>query len=124
MTATISEIIATDVPPAVAQILTLVGANSISAAGSAQGDATALTADLNIVTTTALSSGVRLPATKNTTNGQSKHLIMVSNRGANTLSVYPATGESINALAANTAISVTAGSGRIFWTTGNGVWVG
>jgi hypothetical protein len=76
--------------------------NAVSAAGSTQGTATALTVDYNVVTTVASSTGVRLPTA---TAGRR---IVIVNKGANTLSIYPATGGAINALSANAAIQVAA----------------
>jgi hypothetical protein len=124
MTATVTELVTTGVPPAVAQILTITGATGLTATGTVQGDALALTAEINIITTAALNTGVRLPNTRNSVNNQAKHLVMVRNSGANALNVYPATGETINALSANTAVSLAAGTGRFFYTLGNGNWVG
>jgi hypothetical protein len=76
--------------------------NAVSAAGSTQGTATALTVDYNVITTVAASTGVVLPTA---TAGRR---IVIVNKGANTLSIYPATGGAINALSANAAIQVAA----------------
>jgi hypothetical protein len=76
--------------------------NAVSAAGSTQGTATALTVDYNVITTVASSTGVKLPTA---TAGRR---IVIVNKGANTLSIYPATGGAINALSANAAIQVAA----------------
>jgi len=76
--------------------------NAVSAAGSTQAGATALTVDYNVVTTVAASTGVRLPTA---TAGRR---IVIVNKGANTLSIYPATGGTIDALSANAAIQVAA----------------
>jgi hypothetical protein len=73
---------------------------TISAAGTVQGDATALTSDYNIITTVASGAGVVLPTA---TTG--RRLIVV-NKGANALKVYPASGAAIDALGANTALSL------------------
>lgn len=75
--------------------------NAVSAAGTTQGTATALTASYNVVTTAAASSGVILP-----TPAFGGWKIIVFNRGANAVNVYPQTGASIDAGAANTAISL------------------
>jgi hypothetical protein len=74
--------------------------SSVSAAGTTQGTGTALVSDYNIITTVAASAGVVLPTA---TIGRR---IIVVNRGVNTLSVYPASGASIDALSSNTAISI------------------
>ena len=76
--------------------------NAVSAAGSTQAGATALTVDYNVVTTVAASTGVRLPTA---TAGRR---IVIVNKGANTVSIYPATGGTIDALSANAAIQVAA----------------
>ncbi len=77
-------------------------AATVSAAGTTQGNGTALTADYNVVTTVAASSGVVLPTA---TVGRR---IIIVNRGANTLNVYPfATGsQQIDALGANNPITI------------------
>lgn len=76
---------------------------NISAAGTTQGTATALTSDNNIVTTVSSGTGVVLPTPV------SGRIIYVKNSGANSLNVYPASGHSINALSANTPYVLTAG---------------
>jgi hypothetical protein len=76
--------------------------NAVSAAGSDQAGATALTVDYNVVTTVAASAGVKLPTA---TAGRR---IVIVNKGANTLSIYPATGGAIDAVSANAAIQVAA----------------
>ena len=73
---------------------------AVSAAGTTQATGTALTNDYNIITSAAASSGVVLPTA---TTGRR---IIVVNKGANALAVYPATGGTIDALSVNTAISV------------------
>lgn len=91
--------------------------NGISAAGANQGAATALDyTTYQRVTTVAASTGVRLPAAVVGAN------IFVFNVGANALNVYPATGEVINSLAANTALSVAATKGAEFVCCVAGSW--
>lgn len=85
--------------------LTLTGAllfntaAAVSAAGTTQGNATALTADVNAVTTVASGTGVVLPANV----GQET---TVFNRGANALLVYPASSAKIDGASTNAAVSV------------------
>jgi hypothetical protein len=74
--------------------------NAVSAAGSTQAGATALTVDYNVVTTVAASTGVRLPTA---TAGRR---IVVVNKGASTLTIYPATSAYIDAGLINAGISV------------------
>jgi hypothetical protein len=76
--------------------------NSITAAGATQATATVLTTSYNVVTTVAASTGVALPT------GTAGLRVVVVNRGANTLNVYPANGSgaSIDGAAANTAVTL------------------
>ena len=74
--------------------------NAVSAAGSTQGTATALTVDYNVVTTVAASAGVKLPTA---TAGRR---IVIVNKGASTLTIYPATSAYIDAGLINAGISV------------------
>lgn len=83
-------------------MLTSVSA-TVSAAGASQGTGTALTSDYNIVTTVASSTGVVLP-----TASVGKQVIVI-NKGANALAVYPISGAAIDALSANTAITLPVG---------------
>lgn len=104
-----------DVPGAIADISSSV--TGLTAAGSTQGTALALdTTTYQRVNTVAASTGVRLPAAVAGTR------IVVFNMGANALAVYPATGETINALAANAALSIVAGKGAEFICCGTGAW--
>jgi len=79
-------------------------AGTLTAAGSNQAGALTLTADNNVVTTAAASTGVRLKLTPDAGFTQ-----RVVNRGASLLSVYPASGGTIEANAANAAVSIVAG---------------
>jgi hypothetical protein len=78
-------------------------ATAVSAAGSTQGTATALTNMYNVVTTVALGTGVILP-----TPLQSGLRYTVVNKGANTLNVYPAVGGTIDALSLNAPFTLAA----------------
>jgi hypothetical protein len=75
-----------------------------SGAGSAQADATAITADMTAFTTVGASTGARLPVA--THPGES---YTVLNAGANALALYPPVGHKLNAAAANASVSVAAG---------------
>ena len=77
---------------------------AVSAAGSNQAGATALTTMINNVTTVAASTGVVLPT------AVAGYIVIVRNGGANALNVYPATGAAINAGAANAAHSLPIGA--------------
>lgn len=80
----------------------------VAAAGANQGNATALTSRRNVVTAADGTKGVRLPVM---TAGDSIHVI---NNNAAVLKVYPSTGATINALAANAAFSLGPGREAIF----------
>lgn len=79
---------------------------AVSAAGTAQGTATALVSNINNVTVvTAAAAGVRLP-----TAVAGMRILIRNSDSADTLNIYPATGGTINALGANTAFTLAAGS--------------
>ena len=74
--------------------------NNVTAGTNAQGQG-ALTTDINVITTAAAApSGVTLP-----TATQGRRIVIV-NKGANAVNVFPATGATIDALAVNVAISL------------------
>jgi len=89
----------------------------LSAAGSNQSTATALTSTLNQVTTVGSSQGVKLPSP------EAGEMVLVANQGANALTVYPASGHSINNLAINTGLSVSTDTRRIFFAVSSSAWV-
>ena len=79
---------------------------AVSAAGTTQGTATGLVSNVNNVTVVAVGAdGVRLP-----TAVAGMRILVRNSDSADTLSIYPATGGTINALAANAAFTLTAGS--------------
>lgn len=80
-------------------VLTSVTA-AVSAAGTTQGTATALTSDTNVVTAVAAGSGVTLPA------ALTGKVIVVHNTGANPLLIYPAGTNTIDLLSASAAITL------------------
>lgn len=86
-------------------------------AGGGQGSATAITTTIARFNTvaTAADSAV-LPAAAAGLN------ITVINNGANTMAVFPATGDAINSLAANTSFSVAPGGVAEFFSTVAGFW--
>ena len=91
-------------------------ATGLTAAGTTQGTALAITAQTNEFTTVAASSGGILPSP------EQGEFIFVQNSGANALNVYPASGHSINALAANAAFSLAAGKNAVFWAATASKW--
>lgn len=90
--------------------------SGLSGAGTTQGTATVITKQTNEFTTVAASSGAILPSP------EQGEFIFVANAGANALSVYPATGHSINALASNAAFSVASGKNCLFWAATASKW--
>lgn len=91
---------------------------AVAAAGGTQGAATALTKYHNVVTsaTAGTAEGVGLGAA---TVGKVRRVI---NTTAVTVKVYPATGEKIDALAANAAFNVLAGETYHFSCQTAGAW--
>lgn len=75
-------------------------ATGLTATGSTQATALALAAAINFVSTAAASTGVILPV------GQAGDVVVVYNGGANSLTVYPPVGGTINNLSANTGLAV------------------
>lgn len=91
-------------------------ASGLTATGTTQADALPLT-DVNEFTTVAASTGGLLPA--NASIGDS---IFVYNIGAQTLTVYPPVGETINAIAAASGFSVATAKTAIFVKVANTRW--
>jgi hypothetical protein len=77
--------------------------DTITAAGSVQGNATVLTTEINNVTTVTAGTGVILPLAIGGLR------VVVRNGGANALNVYPNTSDSINAAAVNVAYALPVG---------------
>jgi sugar lactone lactonase YvrE len=79
---------------------------AVSAAGTTQAGATGLVSNINNVTVvTAAAAGVRLP-----TAVAGMRILIRNSDSADVLSIYPATGGTINALAANAAFTIIAGA--------------
>ena len=88
----------------------------ISAAGSTQGTATALTRPINVVSTVSASQGVILPATV------AGMRILVFNTSGTAVNVYPPSGGVINSAATNAAYSLPAGGRLEFVSTTTTQW--
>jgi hypothetical protein len=91
------------------------GATALVATGTTAADALQLSAVWNAVGTTAASTGVKLPPT------EVGAVVCVYNGGASTLTVYPATGSTINAGASS--LSVTATQRVLFIATSATTWI-
>lgn len=89
---------------------------AVSAAGTVQANSTALTSQINVVSTVASGAGVQLP---NTVAGVR---ITIMNTSANALLVYPPSGETINSLALNAAYSQPAGARLDYVSTSSTQW--
>lgn len=74
---------------------------AVAAAGANQGNAAALAEGLNVVSAADGTKGVRLPT------AVAGAVVIVKNTAAGALLIYPATGGAINAVAANSAYSIT-----------------
>lgn len=94
-------------------------ANALTAhAGGGQGSALALTRQINRVTTVGSSGdSVALPAAV-----AGRVVTVINAAAANAMDVFPASGEVINALAANTALSVAADKVVTFYCAVAGTW--
>jgi hypothetical protein len=92
------------------------GTGGLTAAGNSQGTALALTTAVNIVTTAAASTGVILPTAANVVE------VIVINRGANTLSVYPPTSGQIDAAGTNVAVTIATLSKARYMKTATNQW--
>lgn len=86
-------------------------APNLTAIAGGQAAALLLGDDVNIVTTAAASTGVRLP---DSTLAQPGDILRVVNYGANALSVFPPTGGRINNGTVNTANSLAINTGRTY----------
>lgn len=85
------------------------GAASVAAAGSAQGDATALTAMVNTISAADGTKGVKLPAAE-----AGKRVLVYNEHASNGLKVYPATGDDINDGTADAAVTIEGKTLAIF----------
>ena len=89
---------------------------AVSAAGTVQGDATALTKEINVVSTVETGAGVVLP------EAVAGMVLIINNTGANTLNVYPASGGAINLESNNAAYLHTSGASIQYYATSGTQW--
>ena len=98
--------------------LGFLAAAAVTAGTNAQGQG-ALTSELNVITTAANNpSGVTLPSVGNAIGRR----IRILNKGANPINIYPASGHSIDALAANASVQLAAGSAMDFDSATATLW--
>ena len=88
----------------------------LTATGTTQATALVLTRQRSVVTTVAAGAGVVL------VSGGVGVMLLVVNRSANALLVYPVLGGSIGLLAVNAAVTVAAGTGRFFLQSAAAQW--
>lgn len=89
---------------------------AVSAAGTTQGTATALTKEINVVSIVASGSGVVLPT------AVAGMVLIINNTSANTLNVYPATGGAINNVVTNSPYSHGLGASLQYYATSTTQW--
>lgn len=89
---------------------------SVSAAGTVQGDATALTKTYNIVTTATVDQGVVLP---DATTGK---VTKVINATAVNIKLYPASAEQIDSLGTNVAKNLAPGASLEVVAASSSLW--
>lgn len=96
-------------------------ATGLTAAGSNQATALALTKQINVITTAAASTGVTLPAASTVGVGG---FVVIFNAGANAIKVYGAVGSSdtIDGVAAATGVTLTNALRCEYYVTAAGVW--
>ena len=101
---------------AVSGLITHGAQSGIVAAGSTQLDATQLNANINIVETVPLNSGVRLPS------AAPGYRIIIKNASASTLRVWPASGDRINESINDEEYLIPAGGSLEFYAANNSRW--
>lgn len=91
-------------------------ATGLTAVGATQATALALAADNNFISTAAASTGVLLPL------GNAGDSVFVYNGGANSVTVYPPVGGTINNLSANTGLVVATLKSGVYVCAGGGTY--
>lgn len=91
-------------------------ASSVTAAGTVQGDATALTTTYNIVTTATADQGVVLP------DAATGKVAKVINTTAVNIKVYPASAEQIDSLGTNVAKNLAPGASLEVVAASGSLW--
>lgn len=94
-------------------------ASGLTATGTTQADAYSLTAATNAFTTVASGTGAVLSS--DATGGDSQ---LVYNGGANALKVYPPSGQKMNALATDAAMTLAVNTACDFRKLTSTVWTG
>lgn len=97
-------------------LLRQVADEAVTAAGTTQATATQLNKNISIVSTAAVGSGVRLPT------AAAGYRIIIKNRTANPLNLYPASGAKINDLVNNEAFVMPADASLEFYASSSTQW--
>lgn len=100
----------------IAPTLTFTAGSTFTAGTDAQGQGPIVTDIVTVTTTAAAPSGVTLPTAR---IGQR---VVVTNKGTNTINIYPATGGAINALATNASIALPVSATMEFWAVSATQW--
>jgi len=92
------------------------GVATVTAAGSTQGDAQAITKTYNIITSASANQGVKLP------DAAAGLVINVYNTSGATIKVYPASGDTIDGGSADAPVDVVTDNGAEYVGTSSGAW--
>ena len=109
-----SRVLGSGISPLATQSIAGTASTGLTAAGTNAATALQLAVSYNVVGTTASSTGVKLLKTENGA------CMVVVNDGANSLTVYPPTGSTIDGSA---SVSIATTKRRIFWGTSDTTWV-
>jgi len=108
----------------IATALTALGrsvATALTATGTGQSDALQVTSVLNVFSTVGSGTGARLNSSA-ALDGQTQRQV-IYNGGANVLKVYPATGQSINQLAANAGMTLPRFTTCVYYLVSSTQWI-
>jgi hypothetical protein len=89
-------------------------ASGLTATGTNLATALQLSADISVVATTAASTGVALP------DAEAGAQVVVFNNGANSLTVYARTGQTVDGAA---SVAIATGKERIFFGISPTIWL-
>lgn len=109
-----SRVLGSGVSPLATQSICGSAIVGLTAAGTNAATALQLSTSYSVVGTTAASTGVKLLKT------EMGACMAVANDGANTLTVYPPTGSTIDGSA---SVSIATTKRRVFWGTSDTTWV-
>jgi hypothetical protein len=75
-----------------------------------------------VVTVGTAADSVGLPATTGLPTGAALSIFVANAAASNSMNVFPASGDQINALGANAAFAIVAGKSATFYATAAGQW--